>query len=369
MKAAVLLEAKKPLEVREVALDNPGPHELLIRVAASGLCHSDLHFAKGDLPIALPVVLGHEAAGVVEAVGSDVRGFAVGDHVVSCALIFCGHCDPCVSGRGHMCIDKPRRTEADGPRLTMDGKPVTQLAQLGGFAEQMLVHQNSIVRVDRSMPLDRAALLGCGVLTGVGAVFNAAKVSPGSRVVVIGCGGVGLNVIQGARIAGAEQIVAIDVNPEKRTLAEHFGATDFIVSGPDVVKEVREVTHGGADFAFEVIGIPDAITQGVQMMAPSGLMTIIGAPKAGAMIQIPGMPTLNNEWRIQGSHFGAGAFTRDIPRFVSMYLKGQIDLDTLISGRIGLDGVNEGFARMMGGAQARNVITFDDVLASAAAHA
>ena len=369
MRAAVLFEPKQPFEIRDVGIDKPGRHEVLLRVAASGLCHSDWHFAHGDLPVAAPVVLGHEAAGIVEAVGEGVRTVAVGDHVVSCALVFCGHCDQCVSGRTHGCQDKPRRGEEDPSRLTLEAQPITQQSGLGAFAEQMLVHENAIVKVDRAMPLDRAALMGCGVLTGFGAVFNAAKVAPGSRVVVIGAGGVGLNVIQAARFAGARQIVAVDLHPAKEALARHFGATDFVAGGPDVIAAVRDVTGGGAEYAFEVIGLPQTIAEGVQMLAPAGLMTVVGAPAAGVTIPMPGIGMIFNEWRIQGTFFGGSPFTRDIPRLARLYMDGKIDLDTLISERIDLPEINRGFADMLTGTQARCVITFDDVLADAAARA
>jgi S-(hydroxymethyl)glutathione dehydrogenase/alcohol dehydrogenase len=366
--AAILHEANTPFEIRTIGIDKPDPHELLIRVAASGLCHSDWHFVSGDLPPAgLPIVLGHEVAGIVEAVGSEVRSVAVGDHVVSCSLRFCGHCDPCVSGRTHICADKPQRGSGQPSRLTLDGKPLAQGGgMLGGFAEQMLVHENAVVRIDCTMPLDRAALLGCGVLTGVGAVFNASIVTPESKVVVIGCGGVGLNVIQAARIAGAAQIVAVDLMEEKRAMAMAFGATHAVPGGPDAVEAVRDLTGGGAHFAFEVIGRPETIADGVRMMAPSGLMTIVGATPANATIPLPGIGMVFNEWRVQGTFFGGAAFTRDIPRIVSMYLDGRFNLDGLVSERITLDQINDGFRHMLAGRHARSVITFDDVLAQAA---
>jgi S-(hydroxymethyl)glutathione dehydrogenase/alcohol dehydrogenase len=190
MKASVIFAAKRPFEVCDVTVDKPAPHEVLVRIGASGLCHSDYHFASGDLPFAMPAIFGHEAAGIVEAVGSEVTTVAIGDHVVACAASFCGRCNPCVSGRNHLCTNKPRRGEKDEPRLVLpNGAQVHQGASIGGFAEQILVHENAIVRLPRELPLDRAALLGCGVLTGLGAVFNSARVSAGSAVAVIGCGG------------------------------------------------------------------------------------------------------------------------------------------------------------------------------------
>lgn len=369
MQAAILFGPKQPFAVREVAIDRPGPREVLIRVAASGLCHSDYHYKNGDLPFPAPSVLGHEAAGVVEAVGSDVSAVAVGDHVVTCASSFCGHCDTCVSGRTHICGSRPKRMESDSSRLTLDGERLNQGGQLGGYAEQMLVHENSVVRVPRELPLDRGALLGCGVLTGLGTVFNAAKVSAGSKVAVVGCGGVGLNVVQGARIAGADQIIAVDMMAEKLELARHFGATDVVPGGEDAVEAVRELSNGGVDFAFEVIGLPQTIVQAVRMLAPGGLMTIVGATRFDATIPLPGIAMLMNEWRVQGAFMGSSPFTREIPRFASLYLKGKLDLDTLIAERISLPEINQGFETMLGARQARSVITFPDVLDEAARHA
>lgn len=370
MKASVIHQPKTPFEVCEVAIDKPTSHEVLVRIAASGLCHSDFHFANGDLPRPMPLILGHEAAGIVEAIGSDVTTVSVGDHVVACASSFCGHCSPCVSGRNHMCGNKPNRGAKDRPRLTMgDGVPVNQGSLIGGFAEQMLVHENAIVRVPREMPLDRAALLGCGVLTGLGTVLNGAKVTPGSRVVVVGCGGVGLNVVQGARLAGAGQIIAVDPMPQKQGLARKMGATDVVSGGPDAVAAVRELSGGGVDFSFEVIGLPHTMEQAVRMLAPGGLMTIIGAMRFDATIPLPGIAMLFNEWRVQGSYMGSSPFTREIPRYAALYLQGKLDLDTLISERIELKDINRGFETMLGATQARSVITFSDVMAQAAARA
>ncbi len=369
MKAAVLRGAKQPFEILDVNVDKPQAHEVLIRVAASGLCHSDYHYVNGDLPFVAPAVLGHEAAGIVEAVGEDVTSVSVGDHVVSCVSAFCGHCDRCVSGRTHVCSQKPKRGDDQPARLTLKGERLSQGGQLGAFAEQMLVHENGVVRVDRTLPLDRAALLGCGVLTGLGTVFNAAKVTAGSRVVVVGCGGVGLNVVQGARIAGADQIIAVDLVPEKCELARTFGATDTVAGGPDAVAEVRELSRGGVDYAFEVIGLPVTIEQAVRMLAPGGLMTIVGATRFDATIPLPGIAMLINEWRVQGTYMGSSPFTREIPRYAALYLKGKLDLDRLISERIDLGDINQGFETMLGGLHARNVITFPDVLAEASARA
>ncbi len=361
MKAAVLFAAKTPLSIEEVAIDSPAPREILVRVAASGLCHSDYNYVSGMRDVVTPVVLGHEIAGIVEEVGADVTGVRVGDHVVTCAAQFCGHCATCLSGKSQLCADRPARHDGR-PRLTLRGTTVTQFSQLAGFAEQVLVHEHAVVTIPRQMPLDRAALLGCGVLTGLGAVFNAARVHPGSSVVVIGCGGVGLNIVQGARIAGAERIVAVDRAAEKRALALEMGATDAFPGGREAVSEVRELTRGGADYTFEAIGLPGTMTQAVEMLAPGGLMTIVGAMPDDGIVALPGIAMLRNEWRVQGSFLGSSAFVRDIPRYAAMYLEGKLDLDRLIAERIALGEINHGFDAMHGGAQARSVIVFDDVI-------
>jgi S-(hydroxymethyl)glutathione dehydrogenase/alcohol dehydrogenase len=365
VRAAVLQAPKTPFEVRDVMIDRPGPREVLVRIAASSLCHSDYHFANGDLPAQMPIILGHEAAGVVEMVGSDVTTVSVGDHVVGCAASFCGECSRCSVGLNHLCSSKPKRAATEPSRLAFKAEPVHQGSLLGGFAEQMLVHENAVVHVPRALPLDRAALLGCGVLTGLGTVMNMASVSPGSRVAVVGCGGVGLNVIQGAKLAGAGQIIAVDLVPEKQGLANEFGATDFVVAGTDVVEVVRELSHGGVDFSFEVIGLPKTMEQAVRMLAPRGVMTMIGSMSAEGTITLPANMTRHNEWRVQGAYMGSSPFTREIPRYAELYLSGKLNLDLLISKRIGLHEVNAGFDAMLSGREARSVIVFDDVLTEA----
>ena len=369
MKAAVLFGVKQPFQICEVAIDKPAVREVLVRVAASGLCHSDFHFVSGDLPNPMPCVLGHEVAGIVEAVGSEVTTVKVGDHVVGGVSTFCGHCNPCVSGRTHVCQSKPQRSARDRPRLSLDGERVSHGVQLCGYAEQILVHENGVVPVNRALPLDRAALLGCGVLTGLGTVFNAAKVTQGSKVAVLGCGGVGLNVVQGAKLAGAAQIVAIDLAPEKRALASRLGATHVIEGGPDAVATVREMTNGGVDYAFEVIGLDRTMVQAIQMLAVGGLMTIVGAMPLTATFPMSGIQMLLNEWRVQGSFMGSSPFVRDIPRFGDLYMQGRLELDALVAERIDLSQINQGFETMLGATQARSVITFPEVLADAAARA
>jgi S-(hydroxymethyl)glutathione dehydrogenase/alcohol dehydrogenase len=359
MKAALLHEAGRPLSVEDVELDGPRAGEVRVRIAASGLCHSDYHLVTGDLPLQTPAVLGHEAAGFVEAVGDDVPGLAVGDLVVSSFSAFCGQCHYCQTGRNHSCEDKPKGPpRLAGSRITWKGRPVYQLAGIGGFAEEMVVHHRSVVKVPQALPPDAAALLGCGVLTGVGAALNAAKVTPGSSVAVIGCGGVGLNVIQGARIAGASDIIAVDLNPAKLQLACEMGATAGVVAGPDAVQAVRDLTRGGVDFAFEVIGAPSAMREAFQMLRKYGVAVIVGMAKPGADMAIPALDFLYKHARIIGSGMGDAPFQEFVPQLARFYLDGKLKLDELVSRRLSLAEVNDGFDRMARGEGARNVVTF-----------
>ena len=257
MKAAVLIEAGKPLVIEDVVISKPGPHEVLIRTAACGLCHSDLHFIDGAYPHPLPAIPGHEAAGIVEAIGSEVRTVAVGDAVVSCLSAYCGHCEFCVTGRMSLCLGADtRRGEDEAPRITRpDGSTVGQMLNLSAFAEQMLIHEHACVRIDPDMPLDRAAVIGCAVTTGAGTIFNACKLTPGETVAVVGCGGVGLATINAAKIAGAGRIIAADPIKEKRDLAIKLGATDVIdAMADDAAAQIVEMTKGGVDHAIEEIG-------------------------------------------------------------------------------------------------------------------
>ena len=253
MRAAVLSEIPGPLAIADVQIDKPGPHEVLVRTVGSGLCHSDLHYMQGRYTCALPAVLGHEAAGVVEAVGSAVTSVKPGDHVVACLSVFCGHCRYCLSGRLALCEEPERlRLETEPPRLTLDGVPAFQFARVGGFAEQMLLHEHGIVKIRPDMPLDRAALIGCAVTTGIGSVVYTAQMPPGSTAAVIGCGGVGLNCVQGAAIAGASRIIAIDTLAWKLELARSFGATDLIdASEVDTVEAVRDLTDAQGESTGE----------------------------------------------------------------------------------------------------------------------
>lgn len=357
MKAAVLREFGR-LEIEHVDLDGPRDDEVRLRVEASGLCHSDYHIMIGDMPLPRPLVLGHEAAGIVEAVGRDVRGLAPGDRVVTCVSSFCGECRECQTGHNHRCDTRPGdRPEGEG-RLSRDGAPLGQLGNLGGFAEDMVVHHRSVVKLPDGVPAASAALLGCAVITGVGAVLNAAKVEPGSTVAVLGCGGVGLNAIQGARIAGADRIIAIDLSQEKLDLARLFGATDTLLGGADSVGQVRAMTDGGVDYAFEVIGLAATIQHAVAMVRKGGTAVLVGVGKLGAEFGVGITPFVLSEKRIVSTLMGSSPFQLFIPQLADFYRAGRLKLDELVANRIPLEEINEGFARMADGGVARNVIVF-----------
>ncbi len=359
MKAAVLREVDRPLEIEEVQVDNPGPREVLIRTGATGVCHSDLHFVEGKYRINMPVVLGHEAAGTVEAVGSQVSYVQPGDRVITCLSVFCGLCDRCLSGRPNLCYrEDVVRSPGEPPRLRQGNDRITQMAEISSFAEQMLVHENATVKVRDDVPFEQLALIGCGVTTGVGAAINTAKVEPGSTVAVIGCGGVGLSAIQGAILAGALRVIAIDRVETKLTMATQFGATDVIdASGGDVVEKIRDLTNGGVDYSFEAIGTKETAEQSFAMLRAGGTATIIGMIPQGVKIELDG-PSFLRERRIQGSSMGSNRFRTDMPRYIEFYLQGRLKLDQMVSQRLNLSDVNEAFEDMKQGAVARSVITF-----------
>jgi S-(hydroxymethyl)glutathione dehydrogenase / alcohol dehydrogenase len=359
MKAAVLREVGKPLQIEDVQIGKPGPHEVLIRTKAAGVCHSDLHFIEGKYPHPLPAVLGHESAGVVEAVGSEVRTVKPGDHVITCLSAYCGHCEHCLTGHMSLCVSPETKREADEePRLTTANGPMLQYLNLSSFAEQMLIHEHACVAIRQDMPLDRAALIGCGVMTGVGAVMHTSNVRPGDTVAVLGCGGVGLAAINGAAIAGAGRIIAIDMAPGKENLAKSLGATDFVLASGDVVKEVIEMTKGGVQHSFEAIGLAKTAEQAFNMLRRGGTANIIGMIPVGQTISLMGAAFLG-EKRIQGSLMGSNRFPVDMPRLVDFYMAGKLNLDDMVSRRIRLDQVNEAFEEMKTGAVARSVIVFD----------
>ena len=361
MKAAVFREVNVPMEIEDIQVSKPGPREVLIRTGAAGICHSDMHFFNGTYPGKVPMVLGHESAGVVEEVGSDVHYVKPGDHVITCLSVFCGHCEQCFTGHLSLCQEpETNRSKEEEPRLSKESQSLTQFAQLGSFAEQMLVHEHAIVKIREDMPMDRAALIGCGVTTGFGAVIHTAAVEPGSTVAVIGCGGIGLSAINGAAIAGAARVIAIDMVESKLELARKVGATDTVnASDGNAVGEVIEMTGGGVHYSFEAIGLKIAAEQAFQMLRAGGTATVIGMIPPGDMVTIHGVDFLS-EKKIQGSMMGSNRFRVDMPRFVDFYLQGRLHLDDLVSNRIQLTDINEGMAALETGEVARSVIMFND---------
>src|SRR5271154_3127824 len=359
MKAAVFHAPHQPLTIEDVEIEKPKRREILLRTAYAGLCHSDLHFMEGLYPYPAPAVLGHEGAAVVEAVGEDVTYVKPGDHVVTCLSVFCGECSQCTTGHTNLCDNtEVKLMPGTARRLTWKGEVLNQMFQLSAFAEQMLVHDHAVVKIDNDIPLDRAALVGCGVMTGVGAAFNAAKVEPGSTVAVIGCGGVGLSAVNGAALAGAERIIAIDTVASKLELARELGATDTLnASNADSVKAVREMTGGGVHYSFEAIGTKATAEQSFQMLRPGGTATIIGMVPFGVKIELHGYDFLSDR-KLQGTSMGGNRFRVDMPRLLSLWRQGRLKLDHLISGRIKLDQINEGFAALKSGAPVRQVIDF-----------
>ncbi|MBO0736239.1 MAG: Zn-dependent alcohol dehydrogenase [Alphaproteobacteria bacterium] len=360
MKAAVLHAAKQPLTIEEVELGTPKSREVLLRTAFAGLCHSDLHFIEGLYPHPTPCVLGHESAGIVEAVGDGVSYVKPGDHVITCLSVFCGTCPQCVTGHPNLCENTDiKMPPGVSRRLSWKGgELMNQFLNLSSFAEQMLVHENAIVKIDPDIPLDRAALVGCGVMTGVGAVFNSARVEPGATVAVIGCGGVGLSAVNGASLAGAERIIAIDTVASKLEVARELGATDTLnASNADPVQQVREMTGGGVHYSFEALGTKATAEQAFQMLRAGGTATIIGMVPFGVKIELHGYDFLRDR-KLQGTSMGGNRFRVDMPRLLSLWRQGRLKLDHLISGRLPLAQINEGFAALKSAAPVRQLIDF-----------
>ena len=362
MKAAVMRKNKAPLELEDATIDSPGPGEVLLQTAASGICHSDLHVIEGGLPVPPPCILGHEPAGIVAEVGDGVTDFTPGDHVIGCLSSFCGVCKFCTHGRPYLCPTQfvGRPPEAKSRLTDAKGEPISQFANLSSFAEKMLCPERSLVKIRDDMPLDRASLIGCGVTTGLGAVLNTVNVPSGASVVIIGCGGVGLSALQGARITGAGKIIAVDTQAWKFDLARSMGATDCVDSKEgDPVAAVHEITGGGADFVFECIGLVPTVQQAIGMTARGGTTVLVGVVPVTEMVPISAADLVLQEKKIVGSYMGSNRFRFDMPKYVDFYLDGRLMLDEMISARIKLDEVNGAFDLMRKGEAARQVIIFD----------
>ncbi|MBP1684779.1 MAG: alcohol dehydrogenase class [Deltaproteobacteria bacterium] len=361
-KAAVMYNYNEPLKVESVELKPPREDEVVVKVAASGVCHTDLLVTQCALPFPPPVVLGHEGAGIVEEVGKGVTDLKPGDHVVLSWVQDCGKCDHCINGKPHLCVSA-HQGMAEGREAVFlkDGMEIFRFTGVGSFAERTVVRAAAAIKIQDDAPLDRACLVGCGVMTGVGAAINTAKVRPGQTVAVYGCGGVGLNVIQGAVLCGAGRIIAVDLAEQKLNWAKEFGATD-VVNGKDVdaVDAVRSLTAGlGVDYAFEVVGAAAPINQAFMSIKRGGAVVIVGAPPVGMDIAFPAAMIPLEEKAILGSLYGSANMRRDIPALVSLYMHKRLKLDELISRRIKLAEVNTAFEAMEKGEVVRSIIVHD----------
>ena len=359
MQAAVCYEFGQPLVIEEVEIDRPGQGEVKVHLAATGICHSDVHVMRGEWGGDLPVVAGHEAAGVVTEVGANVTLTQPGDAVVVSLLRSCGRCFYCTTGSIHLC-EGTFALETQTRLHSHDRAPIRQGFGVGAFAEDVIVDQSQVVSVSAELPLDRAALLACGVITGVGAVVNTARVPPGSSVVVIGTGGVGLNSIQGAVLAGAQRIIAVDLLEMKLTAAQAFGATDTINARQhEAVEAVKDLTAGrGADYVFVTVGSTVAVAHGFGMLGKQGTLVIVGIPESGATVALPVDQFPFNERRVIGSSMGSTRLRVDVPRLAELYRQGRLKLDELITARYPLGQINEAIAGMESGAALRNLIIF-----------
>jgi alcohol dehydrogenase len=354
----------RPLEVQEVELEGPGPGEALIRIVAAGLCHSDLSVINGDRPRPLPMALGHEAAGIVEEVGPFVDDLKPGDHVVCVFVPSCGHCGPCTEGRPALCEPGAAHNGvgellSGARRLSRDGVALNHHLGVSCFAEYATVSRRSLVRVADDVPLHIAALMGCAVLTGAGAVFNGGDVKPGGTAAVVGLGGVGLAAVLGAVAAGAETIVAVDRLDAKLEAARDLGATHlFRADDPDVVAKVREATKGGVETALEFAGAAKALEFAYAITRRGGVTVTAGLPHPKAMLSLPAVSLVAEERTLKGSYLGSGVPARDIPRFLGLYRRGKLAVDKLLTHRMKLDEINAGFDRLAEGAAIRQIVEF-----------
>lgn len=373
VRAAVLREmglpapyaTSKPLRIEEVELAAPGPGELLVKISAAGLCHSDLSVIDGQRPRVMPMVLGHEAAGIVVETGPDTPGFAKGDQVVFAFVPSCGHCDPCASGRAALCEPGAKANTAgtllSGAHRWHGARQETLNHHLGvsAFAEMTVVSARSAVRIEQPLPPQIAALFGCAVMTGVGAVVNTAQVRPGESVVIFGLGGIGLAALLGAVAAGANPIVAVDVVPAKLELAKSLGATHVIAANADTVAAVREATRGGADHAIETVGHEQVLVQAYQATRRGGATITVGLPHPQKMFSIPAVSLVAEERTIKGSYMGSAVPSRDLPRYIALYRAGRLPVDRLLTHTLRLDELNAGFDRLAQGEAVRQVVLLD----------
>ena len=359
MKALVVNALGHGFDFEDIEIGTPIGREVLVDVQASGLCHTDLLFATHDV-VPMPAVLGHEVAGVVAEVGRDVTQFRIGDHVVGSLVQSCGSCARCLSGRSFQCQhpESTLRRPTDPARLSRKGAGLFQGLGLGGFAERALIHENQLAVLPKEMPFAQAALLGCAVVTGAGSVLNTANVKAGETVVIFGAGGVGLNAVSGARIAGASRIVVIDIQLNRLDAARRFGATDvFDSSKTNAVEAVHDLLPGGADHVFDFVGLESVAEQGVAMLGVGGGLYLVGVAKPEVNLNLNIFDAIGRQKRVQGVNFGSTNFKRDIPMYAELYLQGRMNLDDLVSKRIALRDVNDGYAALKDGSLNRVVVT------------
>ena len=357
MRAAIFLENDKDLSVETVTPIDPGARDVVVRIDASGVCHSDLSVINGTLPIRNPMILGHEGAGTVEWAGAEVSRVRPGDRVILSLTPVCGSCWHCLRHETHLC-ELGSSVNSTKRATRSDGSSVSCLSGLGTFSDAVAVHEASCIPVATDLPADQLALIGCGITTGLGAALNTAAVHPGATVAVIGCGGVGTSIIQGARIAGAGRIIAVDPVEMKRSSATHFGATDSVDPNVgDPVEQVKAMTDGrGVDFAFEAVGHHDLIVQALGMTRKGGTTVLVGVPHYTTAVSVPIMPLIIQDKTIKGSYYGSSRTTRDFPKFISLIETGRLDLGSMVSLRLPLDQINDAFTAMKNGEVLRSVI-------------
>jgi S-(hydroxymethyl)glutathione dehydrogenase/alcohol dehydrogenase len=359
-RVAVLYEAGSPLVVEQAELKGPGPGEVLVRLAACGVCHSDLHILKGEWAgFDPPIVVGHEGSGTVEAVGPGVTGLAAGDRVVLGWKTHCGVCRQCTNGWPHLCDRSPKVAESSS--LTVGGRPINRMLATAFLSEYAVVPQSAVILIRAEMPLAQAALLGCAVMTGVGAAANTAQVRPGTAVAIYGCGGVGVNIIQGAALCGATRIIGVDLVQGKLDYARDFGLTDAVnAADQDPVGAILELTGGiGVDYAFDAVGNVHVMEQAFGSLAKRGMAVYVGMPahRESKKVGLPVVPFFGERW-VTGSYYGSANLQRDIPRLVDLYLGGKLDLDSLVARRYTLDQVNTAFADLADGKPGRGIIVY-----------
>lgn len=353
----------RPLQVVELDLDPPGPGEVLVKIAAAGLCHSDLSVIDGNRPRVMPMALGHEASGIVVETGADVTDLAPGDHVVMVFVPSCGHCLPCATGRPALCepaaITNGAGTLLSGERrLRWKGAPLNHHLGVSAFADHAVVSRRSLVKIDRDIPLDHAALFGCAVLTGVGAVVNTAQVTAGATVAVIGLGGVGMAALLGALAAGAGRVIAVDLSPQRIAFARQLGATDAFEAGPSAADAIRDATKGGVEIAIETAGAIKALDLAYKITRRGGITVTAGLPPPDAKLELPAVSLVAEERTIKGSYIGTAVPLRDLPRYLALYRQGRLPVDRLLTHRLTPEEINEGFDRLRTGEAIRQIVTF-----------